>query len=183
MLEIFNDGSFWIGVAVGSLIVAFYVYRRRATHRIGYFAAVNLAEKLQTAYRNKDLEGIEEFRDEYLNGKAMYIFEKKEEPNAMQLWSAILIYVAHRYADRDFGEHDSREWKDIVAKTFGNKSIALEIYAATDDILNRSTAYYYDTSTAKINHGAIKDYGKDGLYEMIATIIKGSYWSNISFEY
>lgn len=184
----FSDGYFWLGLVIGAGIIIYYVSRNKACKNIGFKNAVNLAEELMNAYRTRDLEGIESFKEDYLKRDQMFILRKKAYPSPYQLWAAIVIYVAHRYADYEFNPYDSKEWTDIVAKTFGNKSIGLSKFKAVDEILNRSTKHFMSSSGWLKNdsernwRGGIGDFGDDGLYEMVVNIIESSFDHVISFE-
>lgn len=169
----------------GFLLALYMIQKTKLNNRINYSSAVKLAEELMTAYRNKDLAGIEEFKKNYLHREKVRVFGK-DCPSAYQLWAAIVIYVAHRYANYDYNPYDSSEWKDIVAKTFGNKSIGLSKFVAVDEILNRATKYFIDEGgwirTSTKGHGAIRDYGDYSLYDMVGYIIESSFDTTISFK-
>lgn len=184
MEELFFSSYFWIGLVCGAIIVFWLKNKQKMIKKISLLSSVKLAEELQTAFRNEDIKGIEKFKDDYLNRKEMYIFGKAS-PSAYQLWAAIVLYVAHRYADYNYNSYDSAEWTEIVEKTFGNKSIALSKFKAVDEILNRATKYfmseYGNIKNQKTARGSVSDYGEDALYEMIGYIIASSFETTISF--
>lgn len=183
MMEMISSSYFWIGLVAGIAVMAYFGHRKKMCNKIGFVTAKRLSEELLTAYRNEDLKGIEKYRESYLEkDETVYLFEKKEGASPFQLWTAIVIYVTRRYADYDFNSYDSDEWKDIVAKTFGNKSLAYTKYVAIDEILNRATKYYMTSyGWIKNEKNTRGDYADDSLYEMIGYIIKSSFENNFDF--
>ena len=183
MMEMISSSYFWIGLVAGIAVMAFFCHRKKMCKKIGFVTAKRLSEELLMAYRNEDLKGIEKYRESYLEkDETVYLFEKKESASPFQLWTAIVIYVTRRYAEYDFNSYDSDEWKDIVAKTFGNKSLAYTKYVAIDEILNRSTKYYMTSyGWIKNEKNTRGDYADDSLYEMIGYIIESSFENNFDF--
>lgn len=183
MINMLSSSYFWIGLVAGIAIMVYLAHRKKMCNKIGFVSAKRLSEELLTAYRNEDLKGIEQYRESYLEkDESVFLFEKKEGASPFQLWTAIVIYVTRRYADYDFNPYDSDEWKDIVAKTFGNKSLAYNKYVAIDEILNRSTKYYMTSyGWIKNEKNTRGDYADDSLYEMIGYIIKSSFEKDFEF--
>ncbi|WP_051212507.1 tetratricopeptide repeat protein [Butyrivibrio fibrisolvens] len=176
--------SFWVGLIIGIIAAAYYISQRKLSKKMYVANAIRSAEKLRLKYREQDVEGVEEYKKTYLEGKEYYTFDRRY-PNPYQLWCDIVLYVGYKYACYDFNEYDSQEWHDIVEKTFGNKSFALSKFDAVNELLNRSTKYYMSGSgwikDQKTEHFGIKDYADDNLYEMLAYILHSSYEDNFKF--
>lgn len=184
-MGIFFSTSFFVGLGLGIIATAYFISQRKPYKKMSVASAIKSAEKLREKYREEDVDGIEDYKKTYLDGKEYYTFDKRN-PDPYQLWCDIVLFVAYKYACYDFNEYDSQEWHDIVEKTFGNKSFALSKFDAVNELLNRSTKYYMSDSGwikyQKTEHFGIKDYADNELYEMLAYILHSSYEDNFKFE-
>jgi len=190
MIEEILNPSFIAGILV-TLVVVWFFYKNKLEnnqYRFNHRNADNMALDLKKHYEEKDLEGIKEFiefRESEMD--SVYIMDRKETFNANQLWIAIVIHVAHLYAQYNFNEYDAEEWNDIVKKTFGNKSIGYSKYVAVDEIINRACKYYLEGGrlrSVKIQHGSnyYCDYADEIFYNMLYLIINSTFDTTIEFK-
>ena len=187
MIEQIINPSFIAGIVV-TLVVVWFIYQNKK-YRFNHRNADTMALDLKKHYEEKNLEGIKEFiesRESKMD--SVYIMDRKETFNANQLWIAIVIHVAHLYAQYSFNKYDAEEWNDIVKKTFGNKSIGYSKYVAVEEIINRACKYYFDERSrlrsVKIQHGSnyYCDYADEIFYNMLYLIIDSTFDTTIEFK-